>query len=66
MQERKWYKWPEGWFTDPYSPKLMPWYVILRRLVVAPIQLTGILITFVGTVLGYGFKDGIDFIDRAL
>ena len=52
MKTKVWYKWPEG-----YIGSLLPWYVILRRLVVSPIQYFGFWVLYVGTALGYGLSD---------
>jgi hypothetical protein len=50
-QNKKWYKWPEG-YTD-----LVPWYKIVLRVAVSPIQLVGFSLLYTSTYLGYGLRD---------
>jgi hypothetical protein len=52
IKGKVWYKWPKG-----YIGSLVPWYVILRRLVASPIQYFGFGVLYVGTTLGYGLSD---------
>ena len=47
-----WYRWPENRNTG-----LVPWFVIFRRLIAWPFLLSGLSITFVAVIAGFGLKD---------
>jgi len=49
---KKWYKWPEG-----YIGMYVPWYVIVRRLLVTPTLYIGFIIFYISVVIGYGVKE---------
>ena len=51
-QNRKWYKWPQG-----YIDNIVPWYVALRRLIFWPLLVTGMCITFVAVLGGFGIYE---------
>ena len=47
-----WYRWPEN-----KERGIVPWFVILRRLIFYPLPLTGKIITFVAVFGGFGFSE---------
>jgi hypothetical protein len=57
MAKKVWYKWPENYYGKDY----IPWYLILRRLLAAPIQLLGFSLMYIGTLYGYGKEEADRF-----
>lgn len=51
----QWWRWPE----DRRQGRVA-WFVILRRLVVFPLVLCGIILLLLGVWLGYGYKEAMD------
>jgi NADH:ubiquinone oxidoreductase subunit 3 (subunit A) len=53
---RPWYRWPENKQTG-----IVPWFVMLRRLLLIPTLYLGLAITAVSIALGYSWRDGINW-----
>lgn len=49
MTDRKWYLWPQGYF-----PGYVPWFTILRRLIVYPFIILGLTIAFWAMMICFG------------
>lgn len=51
MTQRKWYKWPQGYYRKTWKP----WYGILRAVLAMPFVYVGVAVMYFGVVL----MDGI-------
>lgn len=57
MTNKTCYKYPQG-----YKENMVPWYTVLRRLVVIPFVAIGIVTVAVAIWVGYGQKKARDFL----
>jgi len=51
MNERKWWRWPDGFYEDE---KYIPWYQIMRRLISLPFLMVALVALCVIVWLGWG------------
>ena len=58
---RKWYRWPENKETG-----VVPWFVILRRLIFWPLLVAGMSVAFVAVAGAFGISEARRFWRAAL
>ena len=60
---RKWLHWPEGFYEDQ-GKHFLPWYSILRRLLVMPAFLLTVTVMWVVIWVGFGIDDANDVVKK--
>lgn len=61
MKPPVWYRWPEGYHED-----YLPWFVILRRLAVAPFLWISVGLACFFVLLGFGRKEMKQFLSQII